>query len=124
MGANGELAINLRLGWKGMMEAGHLIRSPNVFEFRGRDCERAIYVTTRPLQIQGPDGIVHPLQKGDVLTRAECEHAGSALRAMVLRGELVELDATRGLPRLWQLEREKAQRLERTLADVLAGDAA
>jgi len=115
--------LNTPLGWAAAERDGVVSRivDPADCVIEGRDHVSACFVVLRgPADYGDEGGRVSRLWPGDVLTAAEARAAGSGLRAAVLRGDLAELPANRGLVDAWAVARERAERAERWLGICVA----
>jgi Sigma-70, region 4 len=85
---------------------------------RDRFGVEVVYVALEPLTVANPTG-TRALSAGDVLSRSEVEHSGSALRRLELHNQIAPLPADRGLVGYFYAVSERLRRLE--TAFLLAG---
>jgi hypothetical protein len=88
----------------------------------GRLYEHAVFVAARPSTASAPTGTTRKLAVGDVYMAAEVAHAGGGMRGACLRGEVIELDATTGLPAAYNALALRCNQLERLLRETLPRD--
>jgi hypothetical protein len=88
----------------------------------GRDYPYAAFLAVGPLQVDGPDGSRF-VDVGSRLTAAEVEYSGSAIRGLV-RGQVVELDVSKGLIAEHNATLFRVRALERLIKELVSGEEA
>jgi hypothetical protein len=82
-----------------------------------------VYVLTKPLKIEGPDGDANELDTGEVLTPDEVEHCGGALARLVHSGHLAALPSDSGVIGAVNALLRRVHRLEAEVKSFPRGEA-